>query len=233
MTTRRPLALTAITLIAFLWTNVPATYAYGFGHGCYRGSCYRGYGYGGFFPGLGLGLGLGYGLGYGYGGYGYGYGYPPVVVAAPPTVIVGAAPAASLYAPPPAAPPPAGYAPQPAAPSQPPAAPPQPLPLPNAVPGELGQSLQQLNDPSERVRIDATMQLGRNHVQQAVPSLTRLLSSDSSAQVREAAARSLGLIASPESLSALQDAAQADDDRDVRHSAQFAAEIIRTNLRPR
>jgi HEAT repeat protein len=40
----------------------------------------------------------------------------------------------------------------------------------------------------------------------------------------------LGLIASPRSLPALIQAAQADNDRDVRHSAQFAVEIIRANL---
>jgi HEAT repeat protein len=48
--------------------------------------------------------------------------------------------------------------------------------------------------------------------------------------VREAAARALGLIALPASLNALQHAAQADDDRDVRRSAAFAADVIRTNM---
>jgi HEAT repeat protein len=48
--------------------------------------------------------------------------------------------------------------------------------------------------------------------------------------VREAAARALGLIGAPTALSALQYAAQADDDRDVRHSASFAADVIRSNL---
>ena len=42
----------------------------------------------------------------------------------------------------------------------------------------------------------------------------------------------LGLIASPSSLKALLIyAAQADDDREVRHSAQFAVEAIRSSLR--
>jgi HEAT repeat protein len=49
--------------------------------------------------------------------------------------------------------------------------------------------------------------------------------------VREAAARALGLIALPGSLEALQHAAQADEDRDVRRSAAFAADVIRANLR--
>jgi hypothetical protein len=39
------------------------------------------------------------------------------------------------------------------------------------------------------------------------------------------------LIGSPSALKALQNAAQGDDDRDVRHSAQFAAESIRANMR--
>jgi HEAT repeat protein len=49
--------------------------------------------------------------------------------------------------------------------------------------------------------------------------------------VREAAARGLGLIGSSSALSALQYAAQSDDDPEVRRSASFAAEVIRGNLR--
>jgi hypothetical protein len=40
-----------------------------------------------------------------------------------------------------------------------------------------------------------------------------------------------GLIAAPQALPALQTAAQADEDREVRHSAQFAAEVIRSGPR--
>jgi HEAT repeat protein len=90
---------------------------------------------------------------------------------------------------------------------------------------------QMLRDPGEGARVSAVMQLGRSRVQQAVAPLSQALGDDPSARVREAAARALGLIASPESLNALQTAAQADDDREVRHSAQFAAEVIRGNLR--
>ena len=43
--------------------------------------------------------------------------------------------------------------------------------------------------------------------------------------------RALGLIGSPRALNPLIRAAQEDNDRDVRHSAQFAIEVIRTNLR--
>ena len=74
------------------------------------------------------------------------------------------------------------------------------------------------------------MQLGRLHAGRAVEPLMRALEQDRTAAVREAAARGLGLIAAPSSLATLHRAAQADDDRDVRNSASFAAEIIRANL---
>jgi len=56
-----------------------------------------------------------------------------------------------------------------------------------------------------------------------------MLASDRSPAVRDSAARALGLIGSRASLAALDRAAQSDDDRDVRRSAQFAAEVIRTD----
>jgi HEAT repeat protein len=116
----------------------------------------------------------------------------------------------------------------------------QPAPLAPAVArssapdehsGDVDRLLQLLNDPGEGARISAAMQLGRGKVQQAVGPLTQVLNNDSSPRVRDAAARALGLIALPASLNALQTAAQADDDKEVRHSAQFAAEVIRSNLR--
>jgi HEAT repeat protein len=58
-----------------------------------------------------------------------------------------------------------------------------------------------------------------------------MLAGDRSATVREAAARALGLIATPATLPALQRAAQADDDREVRASARFAADVVRDRLR--
>ena len=64
--------------------------------------------------------------------------------------------------------------------------------------------LQQLFDQEERVRSDAAMELGRMRADRAVE---------------------------PRGLAALQQAAQADGDRDVRRSAQCSAEVIRTNLR--
>jgi hypothetical protein len=93
-----------------------------------------------------------------------------------------------------------------------------------------GSQLQQLNNADDHVRADAAVQLGRLKATRAVQPLTQVLNADRSASVREAAARGLGLIGSADALPALQRAAQADEDRDVRHSAQFAAEVIRSNL---
>ena len=63
---------------------------------------------------------------------------------------------------------------------------------------------------------------------EALEPLSQMLSGDRSPQAREAAARALGLIGSPASLPALQQAAQADDDREVRNSARFAVDVIRS-----
>jgi HEAT repeat protein len=86
--------------------------------------------------------------------------------------------------------------------------------------------LQQLTNADERVRADCVMQLGRLKVVKAVDPLAATLAGDRSPTVREAAARALGLIGSPKALTALQNAALADGDRDVRHSAQFAMDVI-------
>jgi hypothetical protein len=96
---------------------------------------------------------------------------------------------------------------------------------------EVDKALQGLSSPRERERIDAIVTLGSSRLLKGVEPLERILSSDPSARVREAAARALGLIGSPASVRALQTAAQGDDDRDVRHSAQFAAESIRAIAR--
>jgi hypothetical protein len=114
---------------------------------------------------------------------------------------------------------------------------PAPTPIPNysAAPTEppqdqVEQYLRQMASTDEHARAGAMVQLGRMKVQRAVEPIGQALASDRSPAVREAAARALGLIGSPASLPALQRAAQADDDREVRHSAQFAAEVIRANL---
>jgi hypothetical protein len=217
---------------------------------CSWGSAQAGWG------GVRIGIGIGvpfpyYGPYYGpyYRPYYYGYPYygPAVVVAPAPAVVVQPAPAAATPAP-------AGSSYQ-AAPSASPAPPTLPAPTPiSAAPAsqtsqpaplapvvarssapdvasDTDHLLQMLHDPGEGARVSAVMQLGRGKVQQAVEPLTQVLNGDTSPRVRDAAARALGLIASPSSLNALQTAAQADDDREVRHSAQFAAEVIRGNLR--
>ena len=173
-----------------------------------------------------FGLRIGPGYYYGPGPYYYGYGYPyyygpgPIIVeGAPPPIVVRQAPPASEAVPPPAP----AYV--------PPAA--NVIPLQNIAPASprVDALVQQLNDPSETVRRDVAMDLGRMKADRAVEPLMNLLSKDSSAIVRDGAARALGLIAARRSLNALIYAAQADNDRDVRHSAQFAIEVIRTNLR--
>ena len=107
---------------------------------------------------------------------------------------------------------------------------PQPRPY-EANTAATNRYMQQLFDQEERVRSDAAMELGRMRADRAVEPLCTLVTTDRSPLVREAAARALGLIGSTRGLAALQQAAQADNDRDVRRSAQFSAEVIRTNLR--
>lgn len=91
--------------------------------------------------------------------------------------------------------------------------------------------LANLRNTDDNVRRDSVMQLGQLRATTAVQPLTATLAGDQSPVVREAAARALALIGSAQALTALQHAAQADPDRDVRHSAQFAVDIIRNNPR--
>ncbi len=92
---------------------------------------------------------------------------------------------------------------------------------------EIDRLLGQLSNPDEKVRADVAMQLGRMKARRAEESLEQVLTADRSADVRDAAARALGLIGMPVSVPALQRAAQNDDDRGVRNSAQFAIDVIR------
>ncbi len=89
---------------------------------------------------------------------------------------------------------------------------------------------QQLQSAEPRERADGAMQLGRLHAPDSLPTLTGLLANDRSPVVREAAARALGLLGSADALDPLQRAALGDDDREVRHSAAYAADVIRSNL---
>lgn len=155
--------------------------------------------------------------GHGYGWVPYGYYVPAPLVYEPAPIVV---------------------QPSPIVVQSPPAAP-AVSPVPAVVPAQsvaaasprIDQLMRSLGDANEMVRRDTAMELGRMKAIGALDSLTNLLSKDPSPAVRDAAARALGLIASPRSLNALIFAAQADADRDVRHSAQFAVEIIRANLR--
>jgi hypothetical protein len=188
--------------------------------------------------GIGIGVGFpcyrpywgGYPYYYPYGPYyypGYVYAAPPPVVVQPAPVVVGSSP------PPPVVDQPVTLRPAPSA--QATAAAPPPVTV-RAVSGSDRQTrvesyLQALRTPDERARADAVLQLGRLKATRAVDPLAATLAGDQSPAVRETAARALGLIGSPQALTVLQHAAQADPDRDVRRSAQFAVEVIQTNQR--
>jgi hypothetical protein len=191
---------------------------------------------------IGIGVPLYVGPGPYYYGYGYPYYYPPAVVVPAPQVVyqtapVAAAPQVVTQTPPPAV----AVAPAPAQSEALPApraiAVPASTPLANVITvsnqasPEIDALVRQLSQASETARRDAALQLGRLKANSAVDALANLLAKDSSPLARDGAARALGLIASPASLKALIYAAQADDDREVRHSAQFAVEVIRSNLR--
>ena len=186
---------------------------------------------------IGIGVPLYVGPGPYYGYPYYPYYYPPAVVAPAPAVVYQTAPAAAPAAVYQTAPPAAPIVVRSqsgemvAAPSSAPtpivsAPPPPPTPLPPVtnvitVSNETTQInglVRQLTDPSDTVRRDAAIELGRQKAQSAIDPLLTMLSRDSSATAREGAARALGLIASPRSLNPLIFAAQADNDREVRHS---------------
>jgi hypothetical protein len=168
---------------------------------------------------------------YYYGGYPY-YPYPvvapaPIYVQPAPVAVVQPAPVTVVQ---PAQPAPAQPAPA-AATRQYEAAPaPSEVHSTDNRPATDAQ-LRQLADPSETVRAEAALQLGRSGAQRAIDPLAATLAGDHSPQVREAAARALGLIGSVKGLTALKSAAQSDSDRDVRKSAQFSIEVIQATLR--
>lgn len=166
--------------------------------------------------------------------YAYPYYRPAVIVrpapiyVGPPPVIVQPAPLISVaqtLEPDYAAPAPA------TAPPTPPTLP-APTPLPtSAQTVSANADLEALNDPQPQTRVEAVLRLGRRKDIRAVRPLVRILQEDSSPQVREAAARALGLLGSAEALPGLQQAASADPEREVRKTASFAAEVIRASLR--
>jgi hypothetical protein len=147
----------------------------------------------------------------------WGYYYPPYPIYYPPApVIVASSPVVQE---PPLA--------QPVYVMQPQAVAPR-ASEPEARTKRINFQLQQLSNPDERVRADSAIQLGRLRAYQAVDPLAATLAGDRSALVREAAARALGLIGSSKALAALDRAAQIDSDRDVRHSAQYAIDVIQS-----
>ena len=70
-----------------------------------------------------------------------------------------------------------------------------------------------LSNSDERVRLETVTQLGRSKSPRAVDPLAATLAGDASPQVRDAAAKALGLIGSPTALPALNRAVQADSVR--------------------
>jgi HEAT repeat protein len=105
------------------------------------------------------------------------------------------------------------------------------IPASNQTTPQTDALVRQLSDATDTVRRDAALELGRMKAASAIDALTNVLQKDASPIARDGAARGLGLIGSPQSLRALIYAAQADNDREVRHSAQFAVQVIRENLR--
>jgi HEAT repeat protein len=188
---------------------------------------------------VGVRIGIGVPLYVGPGPYYYGYPYyyyPPPAYVAPPAVVYQTAPSPATVVV--RSPGEAVAAPTPPPPIASTTPPPPPLPpVTNVIPvsnqttPQINSLVQQLADASDTVRRDAAVELGRQKAQNAVDALMNMLAKDTSPIAREGAARSLGLIAAPRSLNALIFAAQADNDREVRHSAQFAVEVIRSNLR--
>jgi hypothetical protein len=193
-----------------------------------------------------IGVRLGFPVGYPCYGPPYGYYYrpypvyvagpPAVLVPAPAPVVVASSPAVAVptavpaeggYNPPPPPPPAPGYGATTAVSAT---ANPAGQTIARAARPEEAVNLNDLRNPDERVRARVAVEAGRRKDGRALAALIRALREDPSPVVREAAARGLGLIGERAALAALQNAAQADDDRDVRHSAAFAADVIRANL---
>lgn len=209
--------LTQALIALLIVSAIPAAAQAGWGVGVRIGVPIGGY-YGPYY-------GPYYGYGYGYPYYGYGYYPAPVVVQQPVTVVQGAPAVAGTAQP---AQTPALVA---SSSASSPSQPALPQPITQVAAREIDAYVSRLQDPDDRVRGDAVNNLGRMQAHRAVAPLCNTLASDRSPAVRDAAARALGLIADASSLEALQRAAQADDDREVRASARFAADVLRDRLR--
>jgi len=172
----------------------------------------------------------------GYPGYPY-YAVPPAVVVGQPAPVIVQSATPTMTSPPPAETLPTPTpVPQAAAPTAPPfvqAPTAQTVVQPASVNQrqlDIDHYLSQLVDANDGVRIDALTHLGQLHAVRAIDKLAAVLSGDRSPTVREAAARALGVIAHPKAMPALKYSAQVDPDQFVRHSSQFAIDII--NARP-
>src|SRR5262249_7199570 len=126
--------------------------------------------------------------------------YRPFVVVAPPPVYV--QPAVQVIP----APPPVVCAPATTAASPSTSNAPQtlPVPQPGAPEPDVERYQHQLQSAEPRERAEAVMQLGRLRAPGSQASLVAALNNDRNPQVREAAARALGLFGSSESLDSLQ-----------------------------
>jgi hypothetical protein len=167
-------------------------------------------------PVFGIGINLGPPCYRPWGYYDYYYYRPYPVYVAPPPVVVQPAPVVVQ---------PTGNAPVAQRSASEPA--PELHPVNYDHQADVDRYLQQLADPNDQTRMAALMELGKMKAVQAVDPVAATLAGD----VRDAAARALGLIGSPRALMALKYAAQADGDRDVRHSAAFAVDVIQSNMK--
>ncbi len=154
--------------------------------------------------------------------------YAPAPVYVRPVTVIQPAPA-PVYVTPVAAP-----APAPVVTQAPPPVPvqegPEPRPVARGVSDDIAHYTAKLQNDDPRERGEAAVQLGRLHAPGAAGTLTSILNNDTSPVVREAAARGLGLVGTPEALTALQRAALADADPEVRRSAAYSADVIRSSL---
>jgi len=163
--------------------------------------------------------------------YGYGWYYPPPYYYAP--VVIQQPVAVQPVAVQPVAVQPAPAQPQPSYSGPAPVHAPTPVTTAHLQPvnsqqSEINQHLNQLANSNDQIRRDSALQLGRLRAQEAIDPLAATLAGDRSPQVREAAARGLALIGSTKALPALEQAARADVDPTVRHSAEFSIDVIRT-----
>src|SRR5262249_26280144 len=105
-------------------------------------------------------------------------------------------------------------------------------PMPAGAPAAAGDgAMQALGSADERARSDAAMELGRIRAEAAGDRLANLPANGPRPPARGNAPRHLGPYGPPPRRQPLRYAAQADNARDVRHSAQFSMEVITSQMR--